>query len=405
VDIEVKMPDIGLDKVEVIEILVDINEKVKLEQGLITVEGDKASMEIPSPISGVVKNIYIKIGEKITTNSLLMMFEVDRIDSLSKKKENYLENYLEKDININFKKKIKTDILFHATPVIRRLARNLNINLSSVIPTGPKNRILKEDIELYQNHLKENILEENNTININNYNKFNTEELELSSIQKITGENLHRNWTTIPHVTQFDEVDITVLEKFRQKYNNEKKIHNKISNNITILVFIIKVVAHALEKFPIFNSSFILNNKKIILKKYINIGFAVDVNNDLFVPVLKDVNKKNIEQLSFELQLLSEKTRKRKLNTSDMTEGCFTVSNLGGIGGSWFSPIINAPEIAILGVSKSQIKPLWNGKEFVPSLMLPLSLSYDHRVINGAYAARFITFIGKLLSDIRLLIM
>ncbi|WP_244278918.1 2-oxo acid dehydrogenase subunit E2 [Buchnera aphidicola] len=401
-DIEVKMPDIGLDKVEVIEILVNINEKVKLEQGLITVEGDKTSMEIPSPISGVVKNIYIKIGEKITTNSLIMMFKVDRINSLIKKKK---ENYLKEDIDLNFKKKLKKDILFHATPVIRRLARNLNINLSNITPTGPKNRILKEDVESYQNHLKQNILEEKNTINFNDYNKSKTEELELSSIQKIIGENLHRNWTNIPHVTQFDEVNITVLERFRQKYNNEKKSQNKISNNITILVFIIKVVAYALEKFPIFNSSFTLNNKKIILKKYINIGFAVDVNNDLFVPVLKDVNKKNIEQLSSELKLLSEKTRKRKLNTSDMTEGCFTISNLGGIGGSWFSPIINAPEVAILGVSKSQIKPLWNGKEFIPSLMLPLSLSYDHRIINGAYAARFITFIGKLLSDIHLLIM
>ncbi|WP_284443361.1 2-oxo acid dehydrogenase subunit E2 [Buchnera aphidicola] len=401
-DIEVKMPDIGLDKVEVIEILVNINEKVKLEQGLITVEGDKTSMEIPSPISGVVKNIYIKIGEKITTNSLIMMFKVDRINSLIKKKK---ENYLNEDIDLNFKKNLKKDVLFHATPVIRRLARNLNINLSNITPTGPKNRILKEDIESYQNHLKQNILEEKNTINFNDYNQFKTEELELSSIQKIIGENLHRNWTNIPHVTQFDEVNITVLERFRQKYNNEKKSQNKISNNITILVFIIKVVAYALEKFPIFNSSFTLNNKKIVLKKYINIGFAVDVNNDLFVPVLKDVNKKNIEQLSSELKLLSEKTRKRKLNASDMTEGCFTISNLGGIGGSWFSPIINAPEVAILGVSKSQIKPLWNGKEFIPSLMLPLSLSYDHRIINGAYAARFITFIGKLLSDIHLLIM
>ncbi|WAI11966.1 MAG: 2-oxo acid dehydrogenase subunit E2 [Buchnera aphidicola (Macrosiphum albifrons)] len=401
-DIEVKMPDIGLDKVEVIEILVNINEKVTLEQGLITVEGDKTSMEIPSPISGVVKNIYIKIGEKITTNSLIMMFKVDRMNSLIKKKK---ENYFNEDIDLNFKKNLKKDILCHATPVIRRLARNLNINLSSITPTGPKNRILKEDIESHQNHLKQNILEEKNTINFNNHNKFKTEKLELSSIQKITGENLHRNWTNIPHVTQFDEVNITVLERFRQKYNNEKKSQNKISNNITILVFIIKVVAHALEKFPIFNSSFTLNDKNIVLKKYINIGFAVDVNNDLFVPVLKDVNKKNIEQLSSELKLLSEKTRKRKLNTSDMTEGCFTISNLGGIGGSWFSPIINAPEVAILGVSKSQIKPLWNGKEFIPSLMLPLSLSYDHRVINGAYAARFITFIGKLLSDIHLLIM
>ncbi|QIQ41802.1 MAG: dihydrolipoamide acetyltransferase [Buchnera aphidicola (Microlophium carnosum)] len=401
-DIEVKIPDIGFDEVEVIEILVNVNEKVELEQGLITVEGDKTSMEIPSPMSGVVKNIYIKIGEKIKTNSLIMMFEVDDINSYIKKKE---ANYLDQDIDFNHKKKIKKDLYFHATPVIRRLARHLNIDLCSVIGTGPKKRILKEDIELYQNNIKKNILEEKKIIKPNEYNTLKIEESELSSVQKTIGKNLHQNWINIPHVTQFDEVNITILENFRKKYNIEKKVQKNTSDNVTILVFIMKVVAHALEKFPIFNSSLTLDHKKIILKKYINIGFAIDVNNDLFVPVLKDVNKKNIEQLSSELILLSEKARKRKLNISDMTEGCFTISNLGGIGGSWFSPIINAPEVAILGVSKSQVKPLWNGKEFIPSLMLPLSLSYDHRVINGVYAARFITLINKLLSDVHFLIM
>lgn len=405
-DIEVKMPDIGLDEVEVIEILVEINQKVELEQGLITVEGDKASMEIPSPESGIVKNIYIKIGDKIKSSSLIMLL-YNNIDILKREKSSTRILKKEKNNidNIDLKKDLKKNTFFHATPVIRRLARKLNINLSNVSGTGRKNRILKEDLEVYQNTYKTCVSEEINEINIDFLNKEKIEEVELSALQKITGNNLYQNWINIPHVTQFDEVDITTLDKFRQKYNSENKNQKKIRNNITILIFVIKVVAYALEKFPIFNSSLTLDKKKIILKKYINIGFAIDVHDSLFVPVLKDVNKKNIEQLSSELIYLSHKARKKKLNVSDMTDGCFTISNLGGIGGSWFSPIVNAPEVAILGISKSQIKPLWNGSEFVPSLMLPLSLSYDHRVINGASAARFITFIKKLLSDIHFLIM
>ncbi|WP_261979595.1 2-oxo acid dehydrogenase subunit E2 [Buchnera aphidicola] len=395
-DIEVKMPDIGLDEVEVIEILVKVNQKVDSEQELITVEGDKASMEIPSPISGTVKDIYIKIGDKIKSFSLIMLLEAEK---------NFLKEETKNIDNINFEQDCKKNILVHATPLVRRLARKLNIDLSKVIGTGRKNRILKEDLELHQSTNTICVLEETDKINIRSSNKEKVEEMKLSTLQKITGNNLYQNWINIPHVTQFDEVDITILEKFRQKYNRENKNQTNTSNNITILIFVIKVVAYALEKFPIFNSSLSLDKKKIILKNYINIGFAVDVHNALFVPVLKNVNKKNIEQLSSELILLSEKARKKKLNALDMTDGCFTISNLGGIGGSWFSPIINSPEVAILGISKSQVKPLWNGKEFIPSLMLPLSLSYDHRVINGADGARFITLIKKLLSDIHFLIM
>jgi len=401
VDIEVKLPDIGLDEVEVIEILVSVGDRIKLEQGLIIVEGDKASMEIPSPISGTIKNIYIKIGEKIKTDSLIMMFEIDSSNICVNKKEN---DNLDGNINTNLEKNFQENIFLHATPLIRRLARSLNIDLYKINGTGRKNRILKEDIELYQKSIQYNLLKEKDKEHLNDNVEEKIEEIELSSIQKITGDNLHQNWMNIPHVTQFDEVNITSLEEFRQQYNN-KINQKKISSNITILVFIIRVVACALEKFPIFNSSFTSDNKKVTLKKYINIGIAIDVNDDLFVPVLKNVNKKNIEQLSSELIFLSEKARKRKLNVSDMTGGCFTISNLGAIGGSWFSPIINSPEVSILGIGKSQIKPLWNGEEFIPSLMLPLSLSYDHRIINGASAARFITFISKLLSDIRFLIM
>jgi pyruvate dehydrogenase E2 component (dihydrolipoamide acetyltransferase) len=408
VHIEVKMPDIGLDEVEVTEVLVKVGEKIELDQGLITVEGDKASMEIPAPISGIVKDIIIKIGDKVTTSSVIMIFKSNDLNFIKNKKDfNYIKT--EKKLSDNFleEKDIKKNILIHATPVIRRLARHLNIDLKNVIPSGPKNRILKEDVELYikkNNDLNKNAFNTDEN-NIKSFHKNPFKEISITNIQKTVGKNLHQNWINIPHVTQFDEVNITLLEEFRQNYNSQKKQKNNVFSNITILPFIIKTVAHALLKFPIFNSSLSSNKKSIFLKKYVNVGVAVDVEHGLFVPVLKNVDKKNIESLSSELIFLLNKARENKLNESDMKDGCFTISNLGGIGGSWFSPIINAPEVAILGVSKAIIKPLWNGKEFIPSLMLPLSLSYDHRIINGADAARFLTFIGKLLSDIRFLIM
>lgn len=402
--IEVKMPDIGLDKVEVTEILVKIGEDIKLDQGLITVEGDKASMEIPSPISGIVKDINVKIGQEVITSSVIMIFEINNVNSETNKQDlNYIKK--EKILNKNLLEKQK-DILVHATPVIRRLARCLKINLNEIIGSGPKNRILKEDIELYiqKNDLKRKKISIEKD-EIKNFNEFLFEEKPIAKIQKIVGKNLHENWINIPHVTQFDEVDITSLDEFRRKYNFQEKQKNNTFNNISILPFIIKSVAYALLKFPIFNSSLSENKKTVFLKKYVNVGVAVDVKDGLFVPVLKNVDKKSILNLFSELIFFANKSRENKLSESDMKDGCFTISNLGGIGGSWFSPIINAPEVAILGVSKSIVKPLWNGKKFIPALMLPLSLSYDHRVINGADAARFLTFVGKLLSDIRFLIM
>jgi len=403
VDIEVKMPDIGVDEVEVIEILVKINDKVEYEQGLITVEGDKASMDIPSPKSGFIKHIYVKIGDKVKTSSVLMVLNIlEKLNhndqNVLKKDKNSLDQEVIKDLNY-----LKNNFV-HATPVVRRLARDLKIKLDDVIPTGRKHRILREDVEAYAKILNCNN-KENNVIQANISDILTIKEIDLTNIQKKTGINLQKNWKNIPHVTQFDEVDITILEKFRKKYNFENNNLHQKSHNVTILIFILKVVACALKRFPIFNSSFSENNHKIILKKYINIGVAVDIKDGLVVPVLKNVDQKNIKQLSLELIALSEKARQKKLNKSDISEGSFTISNLGGIGGGWFSPIINAPEVAILGISKSIIKPLWNGTEFIPSLMLPLSLSYDHRVINGADAARFITFIGKLLSDMHFLIM
>lgn len=392
-DVEIKIPDIGLDEAEVTEILVQLGDQVELEQSLITIEGDKTSIEIPSPISGIVKSIYVKIGDKIKTSSLIMIFNTENV-TFNKLNKSVHSVKQEKLSSVNYMPQdFQENNLVHATPVIRRLARTLNVDLKNIVGTGPKNRILKEDLDLYRNKK-----------NFNNVQKKQDElkekEVELSKIQKITANNLHNNWINIPHVTQFDEVSIDKLEEFRQKYNNDNK-----NSNITILVFILKIVAFALEKFPIFNSSLHASNKKIILKEYINIGFAVNVQSGLLVPVIKDVNKKNITELSSELISLSKKAREGKLNSSDIKNGCFTISNLGGIGGGWFSPIINAPEVAILGVSKTQIKPFWDGNQFIPSCILPLSLSYDHRVINGADAAHFITFISKLLSDIHFLFM
>ncbi|WP_226856624.1 2-oxo acid dehydrogenase subunit E2 [Buchnera aphidicola] len=385
--IEVKMPDIGLDEVEVTEILVQLNEEVTIEQGLITVEGEKSSMEIPSPISGIVKKINVKIGDKVSTDTIIMIFITNIINSNVHKKEN---------INIPKVKTSTIDIkknIVHATPSVRRLARDLNINLNNILGSGRKNRILKNDLELYTKNT------------FNNLNKLKIEKVKIDILQKTVGDNLYNNWVNIPHVTQFDEINITTLEEFRKHYNDEERKKDNNYTNITILIFIIKAVSHALLNFPIFNSSLSSDKKTIIFKKYVNIGIAVDVKNGLLVPVLKNVDKKSIINLSSELTSLSGKARNNKLDKLDMKDGCFTISNLGGIGGYWFTPIINSPEVAILGVSRSVIKPIWNGIKFIPSLILPLSLSYDHRVINGADAARFIVFLKKLLSDIRFLVM
>ncbi|CAK8744097.1 Dihydrolipoyllysine-residue acetyltransferase component of pyruvate dehydrogenase complex [Sodalis praecaptivus] len=304
----------------------------------------------------------------------------------------------------------------HATPVIRRLAREFGVNLAKVKGTGRKGRILREDIQAY---VKEAVKRAEAAPAAAgggtlpgllpwpkvDFSKFgDTEEVELGRIQKISGANLHRNWVMIPHVTQFDEADITEVEAFRKQQNAEAE-KKKLDVKITPLVFIMKAVAKGLEELPRFNSSLSEDAQKLTLKKYINIGVAVDTPNGLVVPVFRDVNKKGIVELSRELAEISKKARAGKLTSSDMQGGCFTISSLGGIGGTAFTPIVNAPEVAILGVSKSSMKPVWNGKKFAPRLMLPLSLSYDHRVIDGADGARFISFINNVMSDIRRLVM
>lgn len=431
---QVMVPDIGSDEVEVTEILVKTGDEVSAEQSLITVEGDKASMEVPAPFAGKVAEIKIAVGDKVTTGSLIMIFETMQqaqnasVTTVSTQQEKQLETKTTTD-NIakqpatsvdntsNSNQFSENDAYVHATPVVRRLAREFGVNLSKVKGTGRKGRILREDVQNFVKTLIQQV--ESGALKAGaggslpgllpwpkvDFSKFGSiEEVELGRIQKISGANLHRNWVMIPHVTQFDETDITELEAFRKQQNSDAE-KQKLNVKITPLVFIAKAVAKALEAYPRFNSSLSEDGQMLTLKKYINIGVAVDTPNGLVVPVLRDVNKKGIIELSRELSEISQKARSGKLTSSDMQGGCFTISSLGGIGGTSFTPIVNAPEVAILGVARSSIKPVWNGKEFTPRLMLPLALSFDHRVIDGADGARFITYINQVLSDIRRLVM
>ena len=425
---DVNVPDIGGDEVEVTEVMVKVGDKVAAEQSLITVEGDKASMEVPAPFAGTVKEIKISTGDKVKTGSLIMVFEVEGAApaaaapqqaaapapaaasapapaaaapaAKAEGKSEFAEN----------------DAYVHATPLIRRLAREFGVNLAKVKGTGRKGRILREDVQAY---VKDAIKRAEAAPAAAagggipgmlpwpkvDFSKFGEiEEVELGRIQKISGANLSRNWVMIPHVTHFDKTDITDLEAFRKQQNAEAE-KRKLDVKFTPVVFIMKAVAAALEQMPRFNSSLSEDGQRLTLKKYINIGVAVDTPNGLVVPVFKDVNKKSVTELSRELTAISKKARDGKLTAGEMQGGCFTISSIGGLGTTHFAPIVNAPEVAILGVSKSAMEPVWNGKEFVPRLMLPISLSFDHRVIDGADGARFITIINNTLSDIRRLVM
>lgn len=426
---EVNVPDIGDDEVEVTEIMVAVGDEVSEEQSILNVEGDKAAMEVPAPFAGTVKEIKVNTGDKVKTGSLIFVFEVagsapaqapteaEQKSAAPAKTEKAPESAAPaKASNDNFE---DNNAYAHASPVVRRLAREFGINLANVKGSGRKNRVVKEDVQNYVKNLVKQV--ESGQVSAGNssagselglipwpkvdFAKFGEiEEKKLSRIQKLSGKNLHRNWVQIPHVTQFDEADITSLEVFRKEQNvlSEKK---KLGVKITPLVFVMKAVAKVLAEFPTFNSSLSEDGESLILKKYINVGVAVDTPNGLVVPVFKDVDKKGIMELSRELMDVSKKAREGKLTASDMQGGCFTISSLGGIGGTAFTPIVNAPEVAILGVSKSEMKPKWNGKEFEPKLMVPLSMSYDHRVIDGALAARFTATLASYMSDIRQLVM
>ena len=393
----VNLPDIGdLDSVDVIEILVKIGDLVKENDSIITLETDKATMEIPAPFSGRVTNLAIKVGDKVTHGDLILTVESDsepaEIESepsvKSKEPEVSLEDSTpakDKPNKLDQKKEeisLDTEPDSHASPSIRKLARELGVSLSKISGSGQKGRILAEDLKSYVKQIV-------TTGNIDD----EVEIIPLSRIKKISGKHLTHCWTTIPHVTQFDEVNIEQMEQFRQ---HQKERNIKLSP----LVFIMKAVVQVLKNHPNFNASLDKNGENLVIKKYFNLGIAVDTPNGLVVLVVRDVGKKSLIELAKELKETSERAREGLLKPEEMRDAGFTISSLGGIGGTQFTPIINSPEVAILGVSRTQIKPIWNGESFEPAAMLPLALSYDHRVIDGAEGARFMADLNQVLRNI-----
>lgn len=413
---QVTIPDIGgATDVDVIDILVATGDSVEKDQALITLEGDKATMDIPSPYSGTIKKISIKLGDKVAQGDLILDMETIMSDDAMKQEEQAapISNTSVATVSEETKPVIAPPerIAEHnehssevfAGPSVRRMARELGINLALVKGSGRKTRITKEDIQAY---VKARLSETPVAGGFNmpsapviDFSKFGEIETKaLNKIKKVTGQNVHRSWITIPHVTQFDEADITDLEAFRKSESERRKDQGY---KLTILAFVCSVVSKALHAYPQFNSSLDATGEQLIYKKYCNIGIAVETPNGLVVPVIKNIDKLSVVEIAVEMARLSAKARDKGLMPADMSGGCFTISSLGGIGGTAFTPIVNSPEVAILGLSRSIIKPVYEEGEFKPRLMLPLSLSYDHRVIDGAEAARFTRFICDNLSDIR----
>ena len=388
----VNLPDIGdFDSVDVIEILVKIGDFVKENDSIITLETDKATMEIPAPFSGKITNLEIKVGDKLSHGDLILTIESESESSVKPQEPEpkfSLEDSTpvkDKPNKLDQKKEeitLDTESGSHASPSIRKLARELGVSLSKISGSGQKGRILAEDLKSYVKQIV-------TTGSINN----EVEIIPLSRIKKISGKHLTHCWTTIPHVTQFDEVNIEQMEQFRQ---HQKERNIKLSP----LVFIMKAVVQVLKNHPNFNASLDENGENLVIKKYFNLGIAVDTPNGLVVPVVRNVGKKSLIELSKELTETSEKAREGLLKPEEMRNAGFTISSLGGIGGTQFTPIINSPEVAILGVSRTQIKPIWNGESFEPTAMLPLALSYDHRVIDGAEGARFMADLNQVLRNI-----
>ena len=435
---EVKVPDIGgATDVEVIEVQVKAGDKVAADDSLITLESEKAAMDVPAPSAGTVKEVKVKVGDKVSEGSLILLMESDAGESAKetaeekpqekaeekpketteekteKKTEEKVEKQPEEKPVVEKKPEssqtaptktmLSRDV--YASPAVRRLAYELDIDLGQVNGTGEKNRITKDDLN---NFVKSRMqggggggaLPAAPQVDFSKFGEVET--TPLSRINKLTGKNMQRNWLLVPHVTQFDEADITEMEAFRKQ---NKADAEKQGFKLTPLVFIMKAVVVALKAFPRFNASLDAGGENLVMKKYFHIGVAVDTPNGLVVPVIRDVDQKGLFDLAKELGEVSGKAREGKLMPKDMQGGCFTISSLGGIGGTAFTPIVNVPEVAILGVSRSQIKPVFNEKEFEPRLMLPLSLSYDHRVIDGAAGARFIVYLSQCLTDLRKLLL
>jgi pyruvate dehydrogenase E2 component (dihydrolipoamide acetyltransferase) len=432
--IEIKVPDIGdFKEVEVIEILVKVGDTVKAEQSLITVESDKASMEIPGSHAGVVKELKIKLGDKVAEGSIVLMLEASTSANTSAPAPTVASTPAPapasvttpapaavaaapevKPAPVSLPASVDVPVQHgksHASPSIRKFARELGVDLAQVQGSGPKGRVVLEDVQGFvKGVMRSGVSASPVTSGVSggmsllpwpslDFSKFGSTELQpLSRIKKISGPNLHRNWVMIPHVTQFEEADVTDLEEFRKQSNDALA---KSGVKLTMLAFVIKASVAALKKFPAFNASLDAAGENLILKHYYHIGFAADTPNGLVVPVIKNADQKGIAEIAKEMAELSAQAREGKLKPADMQGASFTISSLGGIGGTAFTPIINAPEVAILGLSKSSIKPVWDGKQFLPKLMMPLSLSYDHRVIDGAMGARFAVYLAEVLADMR----
>ncbi len=425
--IEVTVPDIGDYKgIPVIEILVKTGDSVKAEDALVTLESDKATMDVPAPAAGVVKEIKVKLGDKLSKGSLVLMLEPAgttdakpapvALPAVAPPKPAATTSTSAPAPKPAPQAVAATPVESapsgpaHASPSVRKFARELGVDLSRVKGSGPKERVLHEDVQGYVKAELAKPRGGGSGLGFDlppmpqiDYAKFGEVEVKaLSRIRKLSGGFLHRNWVSIPHVTQHDEADVTELEAFRKSQAEEAQ-RNGVK--FTMLGFLIKAVVVSLKQLPEFNASLSADGESLVLKRYFNIGVAVDTPNGLVVPVIRDADKKGLLELAKELGAVSERMRTGKIAPADVQGGCFSISSLGGIGGTMFTPIINAPEVAILGVGKAVMKPVWNGKEFAPRLMLPLSLSYDHRVIDGAQGARFISFLSNVLSDIRRLVL
>jgi pyruvate dehydrogenase E2 component (dihydrolipoamide acetyltransferase) len=437
--LEVKVPDIGdFKEIPIIEILVKPGDSVNAEDPLIALESDKATMEVPAPKSGVVKEIKVKVGDKVSEGTLVLMLDAAESAAAPAAAPAAQPAAAQPakasspspaaaaqpaaaapsspapaaasptaSLEPIDEAKLKS---MHAGPSVRRFARELGADLSKVTASGPKGRILREDVQAYVKAELARPRGAGGGLGFNllpmpqvDFAKFGPVQMQaLSRIKKLSGANLHRNWVAIPHVTQQDEADITELEEFRKSQADAAK---KEGIRFTLLAFLIKAVVVSLKQYPNFNSSLSPDGENLVLKQYFNIGVAVDTPLGLVVPVIRDADKKGLLELARELGVISARMRDGKINSADLQGGCFSISSLGGLGGTYFTPIINAPEVAILGVGKSVMKPVWDGKQFAPRLMLPLSLSYDHRVVDGAQGARFIAYLSNVLSDIRRLVL
>lgn len=429
---KILLPDIGdFDEIELIEVIINVGDAIQKDDSIITLESDKATMEIPSPHSGTIKTVSVKVGDRISEGAEIAEIEV------SENSTDEVRDVAKEEINLAPAKEIQPDPepapktdqeiksaprgpapvpqpeeviireVAHASPAIRRFARELGVDITLVTGSGNKSRIVKDDVQNYVKSALSGSTRSASTSGIAvpdapaiDFSKFGEVETQsLSRIKKISGTHLHRSWVTVPHVTQFDEADITQLEAFRKSLATEA---DKKGVRLTPLVFIMKAVVAALQEYPVFNASLDASGDNLILKKYFHIGVAVDTPNGLVVPVIRDVDKKGIYELSTELAELAGRAREGKLLPKEMQGGCFSISSLGGIGGTQFTPIVNAPEVAILGVARAKMQPVYQQDgSFEPGLMLPLALSYDHRVIDGAQGARFTHFLSQIMTDIR----